>query len=111
AGDFDTLLGPYGSGLVRRAAATVCGSHRLLWNHGGAADDLARPGLVTTPAPASTYLGPLLRLCLRRGVHSVLLVGGGGPFARHVIAGAEQVAAIIGLPVDVAELASWRVPS
>jgi hypothetical protein len=34
AGDFDILLSPYGSGLVRRAAATVCGSHRLLWNHG-----------------------------------------------------------------------------
>src|SRR4051812_35049477 len=30
AGDFDILLGPYGSGLVRRAAATVCGSHQLL---------------------------------------------------------------------------------
>src|SRR6266545_4282646 len=50
AGDFDILLGPYGSGLVRRAAATVCGSHQLLWNHGGAADDLARRGLVSTLA-------------------------------------------------------------
>jgi hypothetical protein len=30
AGDFDILLGPYGSGLVRRVAATVCGAHRLL---------------------------------------------------------------------------------
>jgi len=44
AGDFDILLGPYSSGLVRRVVATVCGAHRLLWNHGGAADDLARPG-------------------------------------------------------------------
>src|SRR3954447_12049024 len=109
--DFDILLGPYGSGLVRRAAATVCGSHHLLWNHGGAADDLARPGLVSTPAPASAYFRPLLRLCLRRGVESVLLVRGAGPFARQVIEGAEHVAAIMGLRVDVAELASWRIPS
>ncbi len=111
AGDFDILLGPYGSGLVRRAAATVCGSHQLLWNHGGAADDLARPGLVSTAAPASTYLVPLLRLCLRRGVESVLLVRGRGPFARQVIEGAEHEAATMGLPVSVAELASWRVPA
>ncbi len=110
AGDFDILLGPYGSGLVRRAAATVCGSHRLLWNHGGAADDLARPGLVSVPAPASTYLIPLLRLCLRRGVGSVLLVRGSGPFARQVIEGAEHEAAAMGLPISVTELASWRVP-
>ena len=54
AGDFDILLGPYGSGLIRRAAATVCGSHQLLWNHGGAADDLARRGLVSTPACTTT---------------------------------------------------------
>jgi len=111
AGDFDILLGPYGSGLVRRAAAIVCGSHQLLWNHGGAADDLARRGLVSTLAPASTYLRPLLRLCLRRGVESVLLVRGSGPFARCVIEGAERDAAGMGLRVDVAELASWRVPA
>lgn len=111
AGDFDILLGPYGSGLVRRAAAIVCGSRQLLWNHGGAADDLARRGLVSTLAPASTYLRPLLSLCLRRGVESVLLVRGSGPFARQVIEGAEHDAANMGLRVDVAELASWRVPA
>ena len=87
----------------------MCGSRQLLWNHGGASDDLARPGLVSTPAPASTYLLPLLRLCLRRGVESVLLVRGCGPFARQVIEGAEHAAAIMGLRIDVAELASWRV--
>ena len=110
AGDFDIVLGPYGSGLVRRVAATVCGAHRLLWNHGGAADDLARPGLVSVLAPASTYLVPLVTLCRRR-VESVLLVGGSGPFARQVIEGAAREAATIGLPVSVAELAAWRVPA
>jgi len=111
ADDFDIVLGPYGSGLVRRVAATVWGAHRLLWNHGGAADDLARPGMVSVPAPASTYLVPLLTLCRRRGVESVLLVGGSGPFARQVIEGATREAATMGLPVSVAELASWRSPA
>ena len=48
---------------------------------------------------------------MRRGVESVLLVRGSGPFARQVIEGAEHDAAIMGLRVDVAELASWRVPA
>jgi len=52
----DILLGPYGSGTVRHVAPVVCGSGRLLWNHGGAADDLASPLLATAVAPASTYL-------------------------------------------------------
>jgi hypothetical protein len=82
----------------------------LLWNHGGADNDLAGPGVVSVLAPASTYLVPLLTLCLRRGVESVLLVGGGGPFARQVIEGARHEAATMGLPVSFAELASWRVP-
>jgi len=111
AGEFDFVLGPYGSGLVRRVAATVCAAHRLLWNHGGAADDLARPGVVSVPAPASTYLVPLLTLCRRRGVESVLLVGGKGPFSRQVIEGATREAATVGLPVSVAERDSWRVPA
>jgi len=102
AGDFDILLGPYSSGLVRRVAATVCGARRLLWNHGGAADDLARRGLVSVVAPASTYLRALLMVCRRRGVESVQLVRGSGPFAHHVIEGARGQAVLMGLPVDVA---------
>ena len=89
----------------------TCAGHRLLWNHGDAADDLARAGVVSVPAPASTHLVPLLTLCRRRGVESVLLVAGSGPFARQVIEGATHEAATIGLPVSVAEVASWRVPA
>ena len=111
ASDFDILLGPYGSGLVRRVAATVCGARRLLWNHGGAANDLAGPGVVSVLAPASTYLVSLLRRCRRRRVESVLLVGGSGPFARQIIDGARHEAATMGLPVSVADLTSWRVPA
>lgn len=108
AGDFDILLGPYSSGLVRRVVATVCGAHRLLWNHGGAADDLARPGLVSVLAPASTYLRSLLTVVRDRGVESLLLLRGSGRFARQVIEGAHREAVTMGLRVGVAELASWR---
>jgi branched-chain amino acid transport system substrate-binding protein len=111
AGDFDILLGPYSSGLVRRVAATVCGARRLLWNHGGAADDLARPGLVSVVAPASTYLRALVMVCRSRGVESVQLVRGSGPFAYQVIEGARREAVLMGLPVRVAEYASWRNPA
>ncbi|MGH9188101.1 MAG: hypothetical protein ACRD0U_20205 [Acidimicrobiales bacterium] len=99
------------SGLVRRVAATVCGAHRLLWNHGGAADDLAGPGLVSVLAPASTYLRPLLTVGRDRGVESVLLLRGSGPFARQVIDGARREADAIGLPVSVAGLVSWHGPA
>lgn len=111
AGDYDILLGPYSSGLVRRVGATVCGAGRLLWNHGGAADDVARPGVVSVLAPASTYLQPVLRVARDRGAEAVLLVRGTGKFARQVIEGARQEAAALGLPVSVAglgEVGAWQ---
>jgi ABC-type branched-subunit amino acid transport system substrate-binding protein len=39
--DVDLLLGPYASGLVRAVAPMVRDAGRILWNHGGSADDLA----------------------------------------------------------------------
>ena len=45
----DIVLGPYGSGLVRKVAPLVSGRGVLLWNHGGADDDLARPLLRAWP--------------------------------------------------------------
>jgi ABC-type branched-subunit amino acid transport system substrate-binding protein len=67
ADGIEILLGPHGSGTVRHVAPVVCGSGRLLWNHGGAADDLASPLLATVVAPASTYLASLLVLARTPG--------------------------------------------
>ena len=80
----DLLLGPYGSGLVRAVAPLVCDAGRLLYNHGGAADDLARPGLVSLPAPASTYFEGAVQEAVSRRVDRLLVVRGPGPFARAV---------------------------
>jgi ABC-type branched-subunit amino acid transport system substrate-binding protein len=38
----DLIVGPYGSDLVREAARWASERERVLWNHGGSADDVAR---------------------------------------------------------------------
>ena len=93
----DLLLGPYGSGLVRAVAPPVCGAGRLLWNHGGSADDLARPGLVSLPAPASTYFDGAVDEAAALRVGRLLVASGAGPFARAVAEGAVARASAHGL--------------
>ena len=84
----ELLIGPYGSGLVRAVAPLVCDGGRLLYNHGGAADDLARPGLVSLPAPASSYFDGAVQEAVTRRVDRLLVARGPGPFARAVAEGA-----------------------
>jgi ABC-type branched-subunit amino acid transport system substrate-binding protein len=84
----DLLLGPYASGLVRAVAPLVCDAGRLLYNHGGSADDLARPGLVSLPAPASTYFHGAVQEAVTRQVDRLLVARGLGRFAQAVAAGA-----------------------
>jgi ABC-type branched-subunit amino acid transport system substrate-binding protein len=108
--EVDILLGPYSSGLVRRVAPVVCGAQRLLWNHGGSADDVTRPGVVSVPAPASSYLRPLVRVGRDRGATGVVLLQGTGRFAEQVLQGAAREAAGAGLRVATAGIRSWRSP-
>jgi len=84
----DLLVGPYASGLVRAVAPLVCGAGRLLYNHGGSTDDLAQPGLVSLPAPASTYFEGVVQEAMARQVKRLLVARGPGRFARAVAAGA-----------------------
>jgi ABC-type branched-subunit amino acid transport system substrate-binding protein len=97
ADGIELLLGPYGSGTMRHVAPVVCGSGRLLWNHGGAADDLASPLLATVVAPASTYLVSLLVLARDAGVVNVLVALGRGRFAEQVANGGRRAAETLGL--------------
>jgi ABC-type branched-subunit amino acid transport system substrate-binding protein len=97
AAGIEVLLGPYGSGTVRHVAPVVCGSGRLLWNHGGAADDLASPLLATVVAPASTYLAGLVVLARDAGLDNVIVAPGRGRFAEHVAAGGRRAAERLGL--------------
>lgn len=72
----DLLLGPYGSGLVRHVGPTVSRRRALPWNHGGPADDLARPLVVPVAAPASAYFRGTVYLAHRRGLSRLVLVPG-----------------------------------
>jgi len=93
----ELLLGPYSGGLVRAVAPLVCGAGRPLWNHGGSADDLARPGLVSLPAPASTYFDGAVDEAAALRVGRLLVASGAGPFARAVAEGAVARASAHGL--------------
>jgi ABC-type branched-subunit amino acid transport system substrate-binding protein len=84
----DLLLGPYASGLVRAVAPLVRDAGRILWNHGGSADDLAQPGIASLPAPASTYFEDIVDEAINGKARRLIVVQGPGPFARAVANGA-----------------------
>lgn len=95
------VLGPYGSGLVRRTLPAVAAEGKVLWNHGGSADDLARPGVVQVAAPASTYLVGAVRTCARQGIKHVVIVAGKGVFSAFVARGARDEARRLGLATEL----------
>ncbi|WP_165977432.1 ABC transporter substrate-binding protein [Nonomuraea diastatica] len=102
----DLLLGPYSTHLMRRAGRVAADLNRLVWNHGGAGDDVqaAYPGhLVSILAPASAYAEPFVRRLAEDGERDRLwVVPGKGSFGRQVAAGAEWAAHERGIPVTVA---------
>jgi ABC-type branched-subunit amino acid transport system substrate-binding protein len=102
----DLLIGPYGSGLVRAVAPLVCEAGRLLWNHGGAADDLARPGLVSLPAPSSSYFEGAVREAVARRVDRLVVARGAGPFASAVAQGAVVCASGWGIEARTVTMSS-----
>jgi hypothetical protein len=79
-----------------------------LWNHGGASDDLARPGLVTVVAPASAYLRGPLRLAHQLGATAAVVVHGKGRFARQVADGALAAGGDIGIDVHLVTEDVWE---
>ena len=99
------VLGPYGSDCVRAVARERAGA--VVWNHGGAADDVQRlPGVVSVSAPSSRYLVALGRAVarLRPGARVAVLTAP-GRFARIASEGLEAEAPTLGLELvaDVAE--------
>jgi branched-chain amino acid transport system substrate-binding protein len=105
----DLLLSPYSSGLVRAIAPLVRNAGRLLWNHGGSADDLAQPGLVSVPAPASSYFHGVVEEAAARQVDQVVVVRGAGRFARAVADGAITRASERGLATRTVEATAVEV--
>lgn len=103
AGAVDLLLGPYSSGLVRAVLPAVRDVPLPLWNHGGSADDLARPGVICLAAPASSYFHAMVDEAVARHLERAVIVRGTGPFAGAVAGGAVSRAAERGIEVSVVD--------
>ena len=90
----DVLIGPYGSDLVRAAAPVAARHGRLMWNQGGASDDIhGRDGrIVGILTPVSRYFAGFLDSIPGAGspVQSVVsLYREGSPFGRLAAQGVE----------------------
>jgi Periplasmic binding protein len=98
------VLGPYGSDCVRAVARECAGA--VVWNHGGASDDVQRlPGVVSVSAPSSRYLVALGRAVERLWPGArVAVLTAPGRFARFASEGLEAEASMLGLELvgDVA---------
>src|SRR6266542_947152 len=98
----DLLLGPYSTRLVRAASQALEGA-ALVWNHGGAGDDVqsARPGgMVSVLTPAGRYAEPFLRHLVRQSEPAPLWIAHRhGSFGRQVAAGAAALARELGIGV------------
>ena len=101
AAQCDVLLGPYSTRLARVAGRLAAQAGWLLWNHGGAGDDVetAHPGhVVSVLAPASRYATPFLRhLAATGGGVRLWIAHGRGSFGKQVAAGAEASARQAGI--------------
>ena len=102
----DLLLGPYSSSLTLAALPVAERLQRVLWNHGGASDQIYAQGsrwVVGILTPASRYLHGVLDLVKDRGTaaRTVAIVHSArGSFPAAVASGAESYAAEAGFQVE-----------
>lgn len=105
AGRCELLLGPYGTSTARAAARWAGANDRLVWNHGGAGNDLpalAPRRLVSLITPTDRYGEPFVRYV---GAHhpsvGLRLVSGPGTFGPQVVDGMRRAA--VALDVRLSE--------
>ena len=90
------LIGPYASDLTRAVVRVARQHGKLLWNHGGASDDIHRPGhgVVGILTPVSRYFAGLLELVRTVDADAkkaVFLCRRGSRFGRLATRGAQAV--------------------
>jgi Periplasmic binding protein len=99
----DLLLGPYSTALTRAAAAVAAEISGLVWNHGGAGDDVqaGHSGhVVSVLTPASQYAAPFVRhLAGELEAAPLCIVTGRGSFGHQVAAGAAAAAHALGIEI------------
>jgi branched-chain amino acid transport system substrate-binding protein len=103
----DLLIGPYGSGLTLAAAEIAERHEQVLWNHGGASDEIFERGyrwVVGIISPASRYLVSVLD-CIRAiddSATKVAVLAARTGFASRVAAGVRQWVESEGLTLTAA---------
>ena len=107
------LIGPYGSDLTRAVASVSSRYGRVLWNHGGAADDIHRPGgrVVGILTPVSRYFAGLLQLTRSLDPHArrvVVLHRRGSSFGRLAAQGAREIGREMGFRTTTITYSSVR---
>ncbi len=90
------LIGPYASDLTRAVVRVAREHSKLLWNHGGAGDDIHRPGtgVAGILTPVSRYFAGLLELVRSVDVDAqkaAILCRRGSRFGRLATRGAQAV--------------------
>ena len=101
----DILIGPYSSVLTSAAARVAETYGKLLWNQGGASDDVYRRGnrwIVGVLTPASQYLAgllPLVREADPTASRVALVKVSTGEFPQAVCSGVNDVADSLGFDV------------
>jgi len=107
------LIGPYSSDLTRAVAPVASRYGRVLWNHGGAADDLHRPGgrVAGILTPVSRYFTGLLQLARSLDPHArrvVVLHRRGSSFGRLAAKGARAISRETGFRITSITYSSVR---
>ena len=101
----DLLFGPYSSVLSQAAAQVAESHHRLIWNQGGASDEIYQQGyrwIVGILTPASQYLAgllPLVREAHPEAATIGMLSAYPGAFPRMIITEMERQADLLGFEV------------
>ena len=101
----DLLFGPYSSVLSRAAAQVAESHHRLIWNQGGASDDIYQQGyrwVVGILTPASQYLTGLLPLIREADPEATtvgLLRADPGTFPQMITTEVQRQADLLGFEV------------
>jgi ABC-type branched-subunit amino acid transport system substrate-binding protein len=95
----DLVVGPYGSGLAGEAGHWAAERERVVWNHGGSADEVeTMPRLVSIASPTSRYPAAVIEAIGESVPGGRVLIGAGtGSFGQAAARGATEAAAAVGL--------------
>ena len=107
----DLIIGPYGSGLAGEAGHWAAERRRVVWNHGGSADEVeTMPRLASLASPTSRYLAAVVELVAGELPGGRIVIGAGtGSFGRAAARGAVDAAGRTGMTV-VGVVAPEEVP-